>query len=164
MLIQTANFCIRPLVIVLFLSVLCMLVPRQIARKTRQPGIRGDVFQFPAGEVVEFIAFPVAKFFDEPYLALRGQSRRPLRFQASVRVMADPDELRLLHQRPLAVQFPRPEVVSVERFQPEQLGFVCEARLAMTGEFRVSARRSFSALPKAACFYPILPVIPFQNP
>jgi hypothetical protein len=49
-----------------------MLAPGPLARETRQPGIRSDMFQIPAGEVIEFIAFPVAKFLDEPYSALCG--------------------------------------------------------------------------------------------
>jgi hypothetical protein len=121
------------------------------------------VFQIPAGEVVEFIAFTVAKFLYEPYFALCSQSRLPLRFQSSIRVMADPDEMRLLQQRPLAVQFSRPEVISVERFQPEQPSFVCEARLPMAAEFRVGARRPFGTLPKAAGLHLIPMVIPFEN-
>jgi hypothetical protein len=151
------------LVIVLIVPVLCILVPGQIAGETRHPGIRGDLFQLPARNVIKLILFPVAKFLDKSHSALRGQSRRPLRFHISIRVVADPDKVRLLHYRPLAVEFSRPEVVSVERFQPEQLSLVCQAQLAMAGEFPVSARRPLRALPKATGFDSILVVVPFQN-
>lgn len=128
-----------------------------------QPGIGGNLFQLPGGEIVEFFAFAVAKLLYEEHFSPCCQSYGSLRFHFFIGIPGQPGQVRFLQQRASAVSFPGRHVFTLERIHLQHFLLAFEPQFAMANEILVGLLRLRGTLAKTLGLDLVQPVIPFQN-